>query len=336
MSVLWIKDFYKQGNSSHTVVVTPNRLDEGHFKTITYEKYLPKKLSNDTLLLVRENGNLYVGTGTGIKKITGQIKVDSGDGKPMDLSEYLKIREADEKYATKDELSHIQNNTPGKSAYEIAKENGFSGASEQEWLASLRGKDGNQGSVGPQGINGKSAYEIAQEEGYIGSKEDWIASLKGANGTPGRDGESAYQIAQRINSFVGSEAEWLASLKGEKGDNGNSENHDTEHNVVFHGSDVNIVYPYQGKIQSVIVIMSEGVATEISLPLVKMDAASFAAGSNAWEIIDDKIKMPAMTRYKTFENLTQNIDIKKGDILRIGSVENDNGLYVTIKIKQER
>lgn len=33
---------------------------------------------------------------------------------------------------------------PGKSAYEIAVENGFEGT-EEEWLESLRGKDGPQG-----------------------------------------------------------------------------------------------------------------------------------------------------------------------------------------------
>ena len=37
----------------------------------------------------------------------------------------------------------------GKSAYEIAKENGYTGT-EQEWLNSLKGQDG---------ATGKSAYE---------------------------------------------------------------------------------------------------------------------------------------------------------------------------------
>ena len=43
---------------------------------------------------------------------------------------------------------------PGKSAYEIAVENGYVGT-EEEWLASLHGADGAQGPQGPQGPQGE-------------------------------------------------------------------------------------------------------------------------------------------------------------------------------------
>lgn len=90
----------------------------------------------------------------------------------------------------------------GKSAYEVARDNGFTG-SLTEWLQSLkgqkgdrgeqgqrgdRGQKGDQGVQGRQGVqgvagaNGKSAYEIALETGFVGSKEQWIASLKGQKG----------------------------------------------------------------------------------------------------------------------------------------------------------
>ena len=36
--------------------------------------------------------------------------------------------------------------------------------------------------------SGKSAYEIAVEEGFIGTKEEWLDSLKGSDGAPGIDG----------------------------------------------------------------------------------------------------------------------------------------------------
>ncbi len=52
----------------------------------------------------------------------------------------------------------------GKSAYEIAVENGFTGT-EQEWLASLV-------------TEGKSAYEIAVENGFTGTEQEWLDSLK--------------------------------------------------------------------------------------------------------------------------------------------------------------
>lgn len=42
----------------------------------------------------------------------------------------------------------------------------------------------------------------------------------GAAGTGGKDGESAYEIAKRLNPEVGSEEEWIASLKGKDGKNG--------------------------------------------------------------------------------------------------------------------
>ena len=58
----------------------------------------------------------------------------------------------------------------GKSAFEIAVENGFIGT-EAEWLESLKGKDGKDGvdgkngQDGKDGIDGKSAYEIAKLAG---------------------------------------------------------------------------------------------------------------------------------------------------------------------------
>lgn len=114
----------------------------------------------------------------------------------------------------------------GKSAYDIAVENGFNGT-ETEWLASLKGEKGSQGIQGKQGTRGekgKSAYESAVENGYTGTEAEWISSLKGARGTTGAkgaDGQSAYDIAVK-NGFTGTEAEWLASLKGEKGDKGDA------------------------------------------------------------------------------------------------------------------
>lgn len=46
-------------------------------------------------------------------------------------------------------------------------------------------------SINPQRIgemieNGKSAYELALEEGFKGTKEEWLASLKGEDGDPGK------------------------------------------------------------------------------------------------------------------------------------------------------
>ena len=47
----------------------------------------------------------------------------------------------------------------------------------------IQGKDGYQGS------DGKSAYQIWLDAGNIGTEEDYLNSLKGADGDPGKDGE---------------------------------------------------------------------------------------------------------------------------------------------------
>lgn len=79
--------------------------------------------------------------------------------------------------------------------------------------------------IGFAGEGGLDAYEIAVEEGYIGSRTEWLESLKGKDGLDGKDGakgddgKSAYDIAVE-NGFTGSEEEWLESLKGGKGDSG--------------------------------------------------------------------------------------------------------------------
>ncbi len=71
----------------------------------------------------------------------------------------------------------------GKSAYEIAVDNGFIGT-EAEWLDSLKGTnglngiDGVNGTNGLNGSNGKSAYEIAVENGFTGTVHEWLDSLK--------------------------------------------------------------------------------------------------------------------------------------------------------------
>ena len=105
----------------------------------------------------------------------------------------------------------------GKSAYELAVENGYIGTLD-EWLASLVGATGATGEKGDKGDTGTA--------GEKGDKGDTGATgAKGDKGDTGAAGLSAYEIAVK-NGFEGTEAEWLASLaggavgKGEKGDKG--------------------------------------------------------------------------------------------------------------------
>jgi hypothetical protein len=63
----------------------------------------------------------------------------------------------------------------GKSAFEVAKQNGFTGT-ESEWVASLVGSDG------------KSAFEVARANGFTGTESEWIKSLFGPPGPAGAGG----------------------------------------------------------------------------------------------------------------------------------------------------
>jgi hypothetical protein len=63
----------------------------------------------------------------------------------------------------------------GKSAFEVAKQNGFTGT-ESEWVASLVGSDG------------KSAFEVARSNGFTGTESEWIRSLFGPPGPSGAAG----------------------------------------------------------------------------------------------------------------------------------------------------
>lgn len=78
----------------------------------------------------------------------------------------------------------------GKSAYEIAKENGFNGT-ETEWLASLKGEPGAAGASGKDGEDGKTPYVGDNGNWYIGADDTGKPSRgeKGEPGSPGARGE---------------------------------------------------------------------------------------------------------------------------------------------------
>lgn len=140
-----------------------------------------------------------------------------------------------------------QKGADGKSAYEIAKENGYTGTKE-EWLLSLKGDRGPQGPTGQQGIQGPIGLTGPKgdagpkgdnglqgpigpqgqqgEKGQDGQKGErgepgpigpqGPIGLTGPKGADGKDGKSAYEIAKE-NGYEGTKEEWLKSLKGERG-----------------------------------------------------------------------------------------------------------------------
>ena len=101
----------------------------------------------------------------------------------------------------------------GKSAYEIAKENGFNGT-EAEWLASLKGEPGSPGAPGKDGENGKTPYVGDNGNWYIGA-DDTGKPSRGAKGDKGEKGDKGDTGAQGIQGEQG-----IQGVQGEKGDKG--------------------------------------------------------------------------------------------------------------------
>ena len=172
----------------------------------------------------------------------------------------------------------------GKSAYEVWLSAGNKGTKEQ-FLDSLKGQNGEShetnltltelknklkqldlsdvpelkgpaGETGPTGLNGKSAFETWKETNPLGTKEEFLNSLKGPkgndghsptisleedgtlkvdetslgnikgpkglNGEKGNDGKSAFVLWKEANNFGEEKTiqDFLDSLKGERGETG--------------------------------------------------------------------------------------------------------------------
>ena len=79
----------------------------------------------------------------------------------------------------------------GKSAYDIAVDNGFKGT-EQEWLASLNGKDG---------VNGRDGYTPVKGVDYF----------DGSNGKDGKNGIDGYTPIKGTDYFTEADKAELVS-----------------------------------------------------------------------------------------------------------------------------
>jgi len=145
----------------------------------------------------------------------------------MESGVVITIVDADgETSATLHNGANGEKGTDGKSAYQIAVEQGYQG-SESDWLSSLKGDKGEKGNTGAKGnpgqdgAEGKSAYAIAVEHGYEDSEEKWLLSLKGEKGDTGERGEkgdTGLQGERGEKGDTGQQGE--QGPKGEKGDPG--------------------------------------------------------------------------------------------------------------------
>ena len=203
--------------------------------TGTYEEWL-ESIRGDSVMLQVSNGNIQwkYSADSNWTNLISLTELTGQDGKEVEFSATLTHvvwRYAGE--STWNNLFEIPTATDGMSAYEIAKEAGFTGT-EVEWLNSLKGaavelrvnngtiewknKGDNEWNslVSLSDLAGKDAKEIELSTTpthivwrHVGDTE-WteLAALPQAN-----DGKSAYEIAQELG-FTGTKAEWLESLKG--------------------------------------------------------------------------------------------------------------------------
>ena len=166
--------------------------------------------------------------------------------------------------------------TDGKSAYQIAVEQGYQG-SESDWLSSLKGDKGDKGekgntgakgNPGQDGADGKSAYAIAVEHGYEDSEEKWLLSLKGEKGDTGERGEkgdTGLQGERGEKGETGQQGEQgPMGEKGEKGDAGvaGKDGFSPIANVVKDGSVITITIT--DKNGTTTVTLTEGAAVDLT------------------------------------------------------------------------
>lgn len=222
-------------------VVTSQNLSEYELTLVRNE---PNRKVNNIPFEI-ENGDTLVFKHEGMEqKVCGQYSyslyvnfdkasqsvVDSCDG--YYLSQRSCGEECDEECGTLNIENEINlksvilmvEGVPGKSAYEIAVENGFKGT-EEEWLESLKGIGVNikgelksEEELPQKGLPSDSyiidgdLYVYVGENGNVEVNPKWsnVGTIRGPRGM------SAYEIAVK-KGFVGTEEEWLESLKGKDG-----------------------------------------------------------------------------------------------------------------------
>ena len=189
----------------------------------------------------------------------------------MESGVVITIVDADgETSATLHNGANGEKGTDGKSAYQIAVEQGYQG-SESDWLSSLKGDKGDKGNTGAKGnpgqdgAEGKSAYAIAVEHGYEDSEDKWLLSLKGEKGDAGERGEKGDTGLQGERGEKGDTG--LQGERGEKGEKGDAgvagkDGFSPIANVVKDGSVITITIT--DKNGTTTVTLTEGAAVDLT------------------------------------------------------------------------
>ena len=91
---------------------------------------------------------------------------------------------------------------PAGTAVEIAQETGESETAVMSQKAVTDALSAIELTPGEGGQPGKSAYEIAVEQGFTGTKAQWLASLKGADGDDGQPGQNGAAATVTIGTVT--------------------------------------------------------------------------------------------------------------------------------------
>lgn len=78
------------------------------------------------------------------------------------------------------------------------KAKGEDGADGKDGINGTDGVDGKDGTNGTDGADGKSAYDIAVENGFVGTEAEWLESLKGQDGKDGTTSSSTSLVDYKV------------------------------------------------------------------------------------------------------------------------------------------
>jgi hypothetical protein len=238
--------------------------------------------------------------------------------------------------------------TEGKSAYEVAKDNGYTGT-EFEWLESLKGVKGDEGPqgigiAGPQGPNGKSAYEVAKDNGYTGTEFEWLESLKGENAIelwlknhPGSNvndyymamkGYSAYTIWQQETGNTNATIdEYLEAIKGARGFTGKPV---FEYNTITGDLEYYVEYTDTDSIEQQVDVDTEAIIEEINTIIENtIDTSEVDIKNTITNIVNNYVSTTLTTSENTIENTVNGIVESTIDDV-IGSITDEDIVNISI------
>lgn len=152
--------------------------DPGQDGTVTFEDLKPAQRES----LKGDKGD----TGTGIASIEQTTTSSESEGTNVVTVTMDDTNHTEYSFQVKNGAQG-EKGDDGKSAYDVAVEQGYEG-DEESWLASLKGGKGDDGDAG------KSAYQVYLDNVPSGgtpmTEEEWLASLKGEQGEQGERGET--------------------------------------------------------------------------------------------------------------------------------------------------